>query len=192
MNVLLLSPIISEINSFFEKNDVTYTQTHERILIESVKKLNPDFILSYRYRHIIDEKFLQIVKVPIVNLHHSFLPFNRGAHPNFWSFYEDTPKGISIHLIDKGIDTGDIIYQEEIQLDLESTFRETYKKLDDEIVDRFIKIYPDIVAKNYDLIKQKNKGTFHNASEIDKYLIKYPNLWDMKINSFLKKEKETN
>ena len=191
MNVLLLSPIISEINSFFEKNDVTYTQTHERILIESVKKLNPDFILSYRYRHIIDEKFLQIVKVPIVNLHHSFLPFNRGAHPNFWSFYEDTPKGISIHLIDKGIDTGDIIYQEEIQLDLESTFRETYKKLDDEIVDRFIKIYPDIVAKNYDLIKQKNKGTFHNASEIDKYLIKYPNLWDMKINSFLKKEKES-
>ena len=80
------------------------------------------------------------------------------------SFYEDTPKGISIHLIDKGIDTGDIIYQEEIQLNLNSTFRETYKKLDDEIVDRFIKIYPDIVAKNYDLIKQKSKGTF-NASK---------------------------
>lgn len=191
MNVLLLSPINSEINSFFEKNDVTYTQTHEKILIEPVVKLNPDFILSYRYRHIIDEKFLQMVKVPIVNLHHSFLPFNRGAHPNFWSFYEDTPKGISIHLIDKGIDTGDIIYQEEIQLNQNSTFRETYKKLDDEIVERFIKIYPDIVAKNYDLIKQKSKGTFHNASEIDKYLIKYPNLWDMKINSFLKKEKES-
>ncbi len=192
MNVLLLSPINSEINSFFEKNDVTYTQTHEKILIEPVEKLNPDFILSYRYRHIIDEKFLQMVKAPIVNLHHSFLPFNRGAHPNFWSFYEDTPKGISIHLIDKGIDTGDIIYQEEIQLDLKATFRDTYKKLDDEIVDRFIKIYPDIVAKNYDLIKQKGKGTFHNASEIDKYLIKYPNLWDMKINSFLEKEKESN
>ena len=158
MNVLLLSPINSEINSFFEKNDVTYTQTHEKILIEPVVKLNPDFILSYRYRHIIDEKFLQMVKVPIVNLHHSFLPFNRGAHPNFWSFYEDTPKGISIHLIDKGIDTGDIIYQEEIQLNLNSTFRETYKKLDDEIVDRFIKIYPDIVAKNYDLIKQKSNS----------------------------------
>ena len=70
MNVLLLSPINSEINSFFEKNDVTYTQTHEKILIEPVVKLNPDFILSYRYRHIIDEKFLQMVKVPIVNLHH--------------------------------------------------------------------------------------------------------------------------
>ena len=189
MNVLLLSPINSEINSFFEKNDVNYTQTHEKILIESVEKLNPDFILSYRYRHIIDEKFLQMVKVPIVNLHHSFLPFNRGAHPNFWSFYEDTPKGISIHLIDKGIDTGDIIYQEEIQLNLKSTFRETYKKLDDEIVDRFIKIFPNIIANNYDLIKQKRKGTFHNASELDKYLKKYPNLWDMKINSFLKKEK---
>ena len=101
-----------------------------------------------------------MVKVPIVNLHHSFLPFNRGAHPNFWSFYEDTPKGISIHLIDKGIDTGDIIYQEEIQLNLKSTFRETYKKLDDEIVDRFIKIFPNIVANNYDLTKQKVRVPF--------------------------------
>ncbi len=189
MNVLLLSPINSKINSFFEKNDVSYTQTHEKIFIESVNKLNPDFILSYRYRHIIKQKFLQMINVPIINLHHSFLPFNRGAHPNFWSFYEDTPKGISIHLIDEGIDTGDIIYQEEIQLNLKSTFRETYEKLDDEIVDSFIKIFPDIVANNYDLIKQKSKGTFHNASELDKYLKKYPNLWDMKINSFLEKEK---
>ena len=47
------------------------------------------------------------------------------------------------------------------------------------------------MANNYDLTKQKSKGTFHNASELDKYLKKYPNLWDMKINSFLKKEKES-
>ena len=54
MNVLLLSPINSEINSFFEKNNVTYTQTHKKILIEPVVKLNPDFIFvaqQYLERH---------------------------------------------------------------------------------------------------------------------------------------------
>ncbi len=62
-------------------------------------------------------------KISIINLHISFLPWNRGAHPNFWSFYDDTPKGVTIHLIDEGIDTGAIIYQKEITFDRnEKTF----------------------------------------------------------------------
>ena len=40
----------------------------------------------------------------------SFLPYNRGSHPNFWSFVENTPKGVSIHEVSNGIDDGDIIF----------------------------------------------------------------------------------
>ncbi|MCL0081308.1 hypothetical protein M1N64_03665 [Peptococcaceae bacterium] len=42
-----------------------------------------------------------------INLHISFLPWNRGADPNFWSFIENAPVGVSIHYLDEGIDTGD-------------------------------------------------------------------------------------
>ena len=69
-----------------------------------------DTIISYGYRFKIDEKLIKKNK-NIINLHIYFLPFNRGAHPNFWSFIENTPSGVSIHKIDKGIDTGDIINQ---------------------------------------------------------------------------------
>ncbi len=40
-----------------------------------------------------------------------YLPFNRGAHPNFWSFMEKTPSGVTMHEINSGIDKGKIIVQ---------------------------------------------------------------------------------
>ena len=43
----------------------------------------------------------------------SYLPWNRGADPNFWSILEDTPKGVTIHIMDESIDTGDILYQKD-------------------------------------------------------------------------------
>jgi methionyl-tRNA formyltransferase len=46
----------------------------------------------------------------------SYLPFNRGAHPNFWSFIEKTQAGVSIHKINKGIDTGNIILRKKINI----------------------------------------------------------------------------
>lgn len=72
-----------------------------------------DWIISYGYRHIIPEEIIKKTKNPIINLHISYLPFNRGSHPNYWSFKEKTPKGVTIHFIDKGIDTGPILCQKE-------------------------------------------------------------------------------
>lgn len=48
----------------------------------------------------------------------SYLPYNKGTHPNYWSFIENTPKGVMIHEIDKGIDTGNIIVQKKIKLNI--------------------------------------------------------------------------
>ena len=50
-----------------------------------------------------------------VNLHVSYLPWNRGADPNFWSIVEGTPKGITIHKMNYALDKGDIIIQQPIQ-----------------------------------------------------------------------------
>ena len=50
----------------------------------------------------------------MINLHISYLPYNKGAHPNFWSWVKNTPKGVSIHLISEKIDAGDIIFQKKL------------------------------------------------------------------------------
>ena len=85
-----------------------------------------DLLISFGYRHILTRDFLAKCLRPVINLHISFLPFNRGAHPNFWAFYEGTQSGVSIHLIDEGIDTGPVLFQEKVEFgEEEVTFSQT-------------------------------------------------------------------
>ena len=70
-----------------------------------------DCVISYGYRHILKQRTIDGFECPVLNLHISYLPYNRGAHPTFWSFYDNTPSGVTIHLIDSGIDTGPIVKQ---------------------------------------------------------------------------------
>jgi methionyl-tRNA formyltransferase len=63
-----------------------------------------------------------------VNLHPSLLPHNRGKHYNFWSIVEDTPFGVSLHLVDAGIDTGPVLAQSPIDKSWEDTGASLYHK----------------------------------------------------------------
>ena len=72
-----------------------------------------DLIISFGYKYIIPNEII-VASCPIVNLHISYLPFNRGSHPNFWSHFDDTPSGVTIHLIDEGIDTGPYLFQKRV------------------------------------------------------------------------------
>ena len=47
-------------------------------------------IISFGYRKIIKKKILSKLTFPIINLHMSYLPYNRGSHPNYWSFVDKT------------------------------------------------------------------------------------------------------
>ena len=83
---------------------------------------NYDLIISFGYKKILNKKILGKLSRSPVNLHISYLPYNRGAHPNFWSFVDNTPKGVSIHEIDSGIDTGGIIARRKVNFNLTKQF----------------------------------------------------------------------
>lgn len=126
-----------------------------------------DFVVSYGYRHILKKSIIESSKAPIINLHISYLPWNRGAHPNFWSFFDCTPSGVSIHLIDEGVDTGPILYQRYVNFDKdEVTFSQTYKRLIQEIESLFKENINEIVAGEYTPIPQRRKGTYHKMSDL--------------------------
>ena len=116
MNVMLLgntSANVRVLNSMENRGcDVTFA---DHKLVDHIGN-EFDLIVSYGYRHILSSSFLTFCNCPVVNLHISYLPFNRGAHPNFWSFFDDTEKGVSIHLVDGGIDTGPILFQKKVAL----------------------------------------------------------------------------
>jgi len=141
-----------------------------------------DFILSFGFRKIINENFIKKIKKPIFNIHLSYLPFNRGAHPNFWSFIEKTPAGVSIHKIDKGIDTGNIIFRKKIYFNINlnkfSTFKKTYNYLFLEAEKLFKKNFDKIYNKKYKKILNNSKGTFHYKKDLPKWMKN----WNMNIS----------
>jgi methionyl-tRNA formyltransferase len=150
-----------------------------------------DFILSFGFRKIISENIIKKLKIPIVNIHLSYLPFNRGAHPNFWSFIENTPAGVSIHKINKGIDTGNVILRKKIYFNINlnkfSTFKKTYNFLFLEAEKLFKKNFNKIYNKKYKKILSNHKGTFHYKKDLPKWIKN----WDMNISlakrNYLKK-----
>ena len=149
-----------------EKRDCIVKRFNQNISSKDFEE--SDLIISFGYRYILDNKFISQCRCPIVNLHISYLPFNRGAHPNFWSFYDDTPSGVSIHLIDEGIDTGPILFQKKINFVNEKTFVETHKLLLIEIENLFVKNIELIIQKNWNEKKQVGKGSFHLSKDLPK------------------------
>lgn len=126
-----------------------------------------DLAISFGYRHILTKNVIHSSSAPIINLHISYLPYNRGAHPNFWSFFEGTPSGVSIHLIDEGIDTGPLLYQRYANFPKNArTFAQTYAYLIELIEQLFVENIQEIITQTYRPKKQRHKGTYHRLADL--------------------------
>jgi len=148
-----------------------------------------DFIISYNYKTIIKPELIKLLPHKIINLHISYLPYNRGASPNIWSFIENTPCGVTIHEIDSGIDTGNILVQEEIKYDFKvETLASSYQKSNEKIQFLFIENWNNIKNNKIKPKKQIGNGTFHLCKDLEPYkdLIDYNDT----IEIFLKKIKK--
>jgi methionyl-tRNA formyltransferase len=184
MKLLYLGYPENQVYSFLrEKNNVTQTQEK---LSNNFKIEEFDWVISYGYKYILKKEIINRAKNPILNLHISYLPFNRGADPNFWSWIENTPKGVTIHYIDEGIDTGDILIQKEIIFNKEETLTSSYKKLKEEIEILFIENFDNIIKGIILPKKQKEIGTIHFKKDLNHYKHLLTHGWDTPIK-YLKK-----
>jgi methionyl-tRNA formyltransferase len=163
-----------------KKKDIKVTNYNKKLKTNSLKGF--DLVICFGYRHIIDESIIKANNIPIINLHIGYLPYNRGAHPNFWSFVENTPSGVTIHKINKNVDTGKIIDQKQIDFNLQKnrnklTFRDTYKVLIREIENLFINNFDGIITNNYKEFVQIGRGTFHKKNDLPDFMKN----WDQNI-----------
>jgi len=148
---------------------------------------NFDLIISYNYGEIVPPEVLKNCK-NIINLHISYLPYNRGAYPVFWSFAENTPVGVTIHSMNEVIDGGNIIYQKIKDFELiknrkKLTFRNAHAILESEIEDLFFKNFKQILNQDYLTFPKIGKGTHHTSNELPKELVS----WDQNIYSTILK-----
>lgn len=142
-----------------------------RLNEDMLKNMHPSMITSYNYRYIIPQSIINLVTDNIINLHISYLPWNKGADPNIWSFIDDTPKGVTIHKLTAELDDGAIIYQRELYFDEEiETLATSYVRLNDEIVKLFKENWENLYCERYSLTPQKGVGSIHKACDLAKFL----------------------
>jgi len=170
MNVLVLGVIPSPIAPILERYGCYVVECSAPIDVEYLRAHSVDFAVSYRYRLIIRKPIIDYLNGKIINLHISFLPWNRGADPNLWSFLEDTPKGVTIHYIDEGMDTGEIIAQKEVIFGTANeTLATTYDRLNAEIIALFKDYWPLIMRGQAPRRRQPLEGSIHTIREKEQF-----------------------
>lgn len=116
--------------------------------LEQIKAMKPDLICVVAYGKILPQELLTIPPLGCINVHGSLLPKYRGAAPIQWAVLNgDKTTGITTMYMDVGMDTGDMILKEEIEIGPEETTGELWERL--------AKLGGELLVKTVDLIEEK-------------------------------------
>ncbi len=103
---------------------------NEKVFINKLKKINPDLIISIYFNQILSNEIIDIPKKGVINIHPGYLPDYKGVSPVFWALANgEKYAGVSVHYINKGIDTGKIIERKKIKIEKNDTEDSLYWKL---------------------------------------------------------------
>lgn len=98
--------------------------------LKVLKELAPDLIVVVAYGQILPEEILDLPEYGCVNVHGSLLPAYRGAAPMQWCLLNGEKKtGVTTMMMDKGLDTGDMLVKSEINIGENETFAELHDRL---------------------------------------------------------------
>lgn len=85
--------------------------------VEALKALEPDLCVTAAFGQILSQEILDIPRIGTVNVHSSLLPKYRGSAPVNWAIIQgETRTGVTTMMTDRGLDTGDILLQREMDI----------------------------------------------------------------------------
>jgi methionyl-tRNA formyltransferase len=183
VRVLFLGPGESPTSGYLRQFGEDLAATTDPIDPQALQERQPEFLVSHGYRHIISRDVLELMPDRAINLHISYLPWNRGADPNLWSWVEDTPKGVTIHYIDAGVDTGDIIAQRQVAFGDGETLSSSYARLQEEIDQLFREQWPAIRSGRCARRAQQGEGSSHRVGDRERVEHLLASGWDTSVRS---------
>lgn len=115
----------SPVKELSVKNGINVLQPekmNDAAFLNELSSIKPELIVVVAYGKILIEEILRLPALGYINVHASLLPKYRGAAPIAWAIINGEKKtGITTMLMDKGLDTGDILLQEELEISDEDT-----------------------------------------------------------------------
>jgi methionyl-tRNA formyltransferase len=110
--------------------------------VQAMSDLKPDLFLAVGYTNLLKETVLSVPRILAANFHASLLPAYRGKHPIFWALRNgERWSGLTVHVMDQGLDTGDILYQVQVR----TRKRDTVADLYDRIMDRSLSLVARLI-----------------------------------------------
>lgn len=146
--------------------------------IEKIKTLQPDLIIVNGTR-IISKKVLESAKAKFINIHAGITPQYRGVHGAYWALLNNDLEncGVTIHLLDAGIDTGTVLAQKKISPTTKDNFK-TYPFLQ---LGEGLQLLQTVIKDfSNDNITEINRANFNSQ------LWYHPTIWSYLINRFTK------
>ena len=129
-----------------------------------------DFIITVYWPFLLKKDILKLPNEGTINFHPALLPHNRGWYPHVFSIIKGSPAGVTLHSIDKGIDTGKIWAQKEVEILSDDTSDSLYFRLQKEILKLFKDVWPNICTGNIRQTAQDSSMAVYNSiNDIDKY-----------------------
>lgn len=134
--------------------------------VAAIAALGPELGVSAFFGFILRREFLDLFSEGVINLHPSLLPWNRGAYANVWAIVDQTPAGVTLHYIDEGVDTGDIIAQRQTPLTPVDTGATLYDKLISDGLDLFRETFPRLLDSGVTRSPQPENGSSHKVADV--------------------------
>jgi methionyl-tRNA formyltransferase len=131
-------------------------------VIEIIKKKEIDWLFIIGWSQIASEQTINAPKLGIIGAHPTLLPEGRGRAAIPWAIIKCLKQtGVTFFNMDQGVDTGEILAQQIIPIEVRETATTLYKKVNEAHVSLFLDTLPKLVSGNYSLQKQdESKATY--------------------------------
>ena len=124
-----------------------------------IQELAPEIIVVVAYGCIIPPQLLHVAKYGCINLHVSLLPKYRGSAPIQWAVLNgDSGTGVSIMQLDEGLDTGDVLMVEPVDIDPEETSGELFDRVTAVGAEALCETIPQIAAGTLTAVPQQHEN----------------------------------
>ncbi|MBW3571384.1 MAG: hypothetical protein KY467_09775 [Gemmatimonadetes bacterium] len=139
-------------------------------LPESVQRLRTmelDWIVGVHFPYLVPQEVLDVPRQGMLNLHPALLPWNRGWHTPSWALLEGTPVGATLHFMDAGIDTGDVVLQRRLEPHAGETADALYRRLKLLELEVFREAWPCLVDGTFKRVPQPvGVGSTHRRADL--------------------------
>jgi len=162
------------IKSFLIENDIPIINIegsiNSRGSLNTIRKFDPDLLVSILGNQIFKRPLIDLAPKGCINLHTALLPKYRGLMPTFWVMKNNEKyTGVSVFLVDEGIDSGPIIVQEKLEIG---------NLTQEQLIKRTKKIGMELISKSIDLI-QRNEVEFIKNDPSEQSYFTFPTRQDV-------------